>query len=162
MAETETLDRVRAHTSDRILEHIDRKTEERVREYARATEETLSERIRELEREWDMERMLEANAATLALVGTLLGRFVDRRWWYLPGVVSAFLLQHALQGWCPPVEVFRRMDVRTRREIDTEKFALKLLRGDFDAALAEEEPMARAQKALQAARAEMPRASESR
>ena len=28
--------------------------------------------------------------------------------------------------------VFRRLGVRTRREIDGEKFALKILRGDFD------------------------------
>ena len=30
------------------------------------------------------------------------------------------------------VVVFRRMGVRTRREINREKYALKALRGDFD------------------------------
>jgi hypothetical protein len=38
---------------------------------------------------------------------------------------------HAVQGWCPPVPVLRKMGIRTRSEIDREKFALKVLRGDF-------------------------------
>jgi Protein of unknown function (DUF2892) len=77
-----------------------------------------------------MERVLEANAATLALAGTLLGAF-DKRFLVLAAAVSAFLLQHALQGWCPPVPFFRKRGFRTMREIDTERYALKALRGDF-------------------------------
>jgi hypothetical protein len=38
-------------------------------------------------------------------------------WWLLlPGVVAAFLLQHAIQ--VPPVPVFRRLGFRTQTEID--------------------------------------------
>jgi hypothetical protein len=51
---------------------------------------------------------------------------------FLPGIVLPFLLQHAVQGWCPPVPLFRRLGVRTREEIEREKFALKALRGDFE------------------------------
>jgi hypothetical protein len=40
-------------------------------------------------------------------------------------------LQHATQGWCPPVPVFRRLGIRTQTEIDHERYALKALRGDF-------------------------------
>ena len=69
----------------------------------------------------------------IAFVGIVLGVTVDRKWLLLPGgIVLPFLAQHAVQGWCPPVSVFRRVGVRTRREIDAEKFALKVLRGDFD------------------------------
>jgi hypothetical protein len=50
----------------------------------------------------------------------------------LPVVVLGFLLQHAVQGWCPPIALFRRIGIRTRREIDAEKHALRVLRGDFD------------------------------
>ncbi|AHM62364.1 hypothetical protein D770_20575 [Flammeovirgaceae bacterium 311] len=32
---------------------------------------------------------------------------VYKRWLILPGVVAPFLLQHSLQGWCPPLSVFR-------------------------------------------------------
>jgi hypothetical protein len=110
---------------------IDAETEERVRRYATADPGVISERIDELEREWDIERWLETNASLLALAGVALGAFVHRRWLLLPALVLGFPLQHALQGWCPPIEVLRRLGVRTRREIDWEKFALKALRGDF-------------------------------
>ena len=36
-------------------------------------------------------------------------------------------------GLVSPVSLFRRMGVRTRKEIDVEKYALKALQGDFDA-----------------------------
>ncbi len=42
-----------------------------------------------------------------------------------------FLLQHALQGWCPPVPFFRERGVRTAAEIGRERYALKALRDDF-------------------------------
>jgi hypothetical protein len=62
----------------------------------------------------------------------MLGALVDRRFLALPAAVFGFFFQHATQGWCPPLPVFRRMGVRTRREINKEKYALKALRGDFD------------------------------
>ncbi len=45
--------------------------------------------------------------------------------------VSSFLLIHALQGWCPPLPVLRRLGFGTASEIDYERYALKALRGDF-------------------------------
>jgi len=130
---TNKLDRVRAHTAASVLENIDRKTEEQVRSYATQPKEDISHRIEELEREWDIERLLELNASALAFAGVVLGLTVDKKWLLLPGlVVLPFLFQHAVQDWCPPVSVFRRLGVRTRREIDGEKFALKVLRRDFD------------------------------
>jgi hypothetical protein len=62
----------------------------------------------------------------------LLGALVNRRFLVLPAAVFAFFCQHATQGWCPPLPVFRRMGVRTRREINQERYALKAMRGDFD------------------------------
>jgi hypothetical protein len=40
-------------------------------------------------------------------------------------------LQHAVQGWCPPVPIFRRLGIRTQTKIDHERYALKVLRGDI-------------------------------
>jgi hypothetical protein len=93
----------------------------------------IEDRLRELDREWDIERILEMNAAALSFLGVLLGARKSPRWLLLPGVVGGFLLQHAIQGWCPPVPVLRRLGVRTAREIHREKYAMKALRGDFDA-----------------------------
>ena len=89
-------------------------------------------RLQELDRERDIERTLQANAATLALVGSVLGARVDRRFLALPAVVFSFFAQHAVQGWCPPIPIFRRLNVRTAREIERERYAIKALRGDFD------------------------------
>lgn len=125
-------DRVRAQTKSDINRRIDRELEQRLRFYAVQDKETIGERLAELDQEWDIERMLEANAASLGLLGTVLGVTSSRKWFVLPLIVGGFLLQHAIQGWCPPVPVLRKMGVRTRLEIEQERYALKLLRGDFD------------------------------
>lgn len=58
-----------------------------------------------------------------------------RRWLLLSGTVCGFLLQHALQGWCPPLPAIRALGVRTKEEIDSERYALKVARGDFGEAI---------------------------
>ena len=52
-------------------------------------------------------------------------------WFLLPAAVSGFLLQHAVQGWCPPIPVLRRLGFRTSFEIEQERQAMKLIRGDY-------------------------------
>lgn len=146
-----TTSRVSVNTAEEVNERIRRETEARVIFFARHPS-GIGRRLRELDAEWDIERTLEANAATLALTGTVLGITGDRRWLVLPAMVSGFLLQHALQGWCPPVPVLRRMGVRTATEIEAERYALKVLRGDFEAAARGpgESAEARAEAALNA------------
>jgi hypothetical protein len=122
--------RVRKHTPPRINARIRRDIEQRLHYFAHHPDE-IEERLRQLDREWDIERTLETNASALALLGVVLGATGRRGWFVLPGVVSAFLLQHALQGWCPPVPLFRRLGVRTASEIEFERYALKAVRGDF-------------------------------
>jgi hypothetical protein len=144
-------DRVRAHTAPEVNARIDRATEARIQHYAGASREELSRRIAELDREWDMERYLEMNASALAFAGLTLGLAHSKKWLIIPGFVLPLLFQHAVQGWCPPVPVFRRLGIRTRKEIDREKYALKALRGDFDKLQgAEAEAAARPARALQA------------
>ena len=125
-------DRVRARTSITMNARIDERTIEYLCHYVEQPPEVLSQRISELDREWDIERWLEANASGLALVGLVLGLTKSKRWLVLPGLVLPFLFLHAVQGWCPPLPALRRIGIRTRREIDAEKFALKVLRGDFE------------------------------
>lgn len=127
-----TIERVPLHTADKVNERIRRQTAERVAQIASAGPEAIQERLAELDHEWDIERTLEANAATFSLIGLALGATVDRRWFAFPGVIAAFLLQHAIQGWCPPLPVFRNWGIRTSFEIEQERYALKVLRGDFE------------------------------
>lgn len=127
-----TVNRVPAHTAESVNERIRGRTEANLVRYSHASTSEITARLQELGQEWDIERTLEANAATVSLLGLALGAVVDRRWYLLPAAVAGFLLQHALQGWCPPLTVFRRMGVRTAAEIDYERYALKALRGDFE------------------------------
>ena len=126
-----TVQRVPNQTAEEVNERIRRTTERNIANLKHAGPAAIARRLSELDAEWDIERLLEANAATASLIGLGLGATVDRRWFALPAVVATFLLQHALQGWCPPLPVFRRLGVRTASEIDYERYALKALRGDF-------------------------------
>jgi hypothetical protein len=123
-------ERVSSQTDEQVNQQINRLTEANIAHFARHPEE-IDRRLAELDEEWDIERTLQANAASISLVGATFGLLFGRKWIILPAVVSGFLLQHALQGWCPPLPLFRRMGVRTVREIDQERYALKALRGDF-------------------------------
>ena len=127
-----TTRRVAEHTADHVNDRIRRETDERVARIAAAGPDAIARRLEELDREWDIERTLEANAATITAVGSALTLLVDRRFALVPLVVGSFLLQHAVQGWCPPLPAFRRMGVRTQSEIERERYALKALRGDFE------------------------------
>ena len=97
--------------------------------------------------------MLEANASSLALTGVVLGVLKNRAFLLISGGVLGFLLMHALQGWCPPVPLLRKLGVRTRSEIDREKFGLKTLRGDFESIHPLTEEQKQAQPSLEIAQA---------
>jgi len=126
-------DRVEKNTPDSINDKIEQELKENIRYYSSLNNADITVRIKELEKEWYMDRLLITNASALAGIGVLLAATVSKKWLILPGVVLTFLLQHGLQGWCPPLPLFRKMGVRSFKEIDRERFALKYLRGDFDA-----------------------------
>jgi len=148
-------DNSRNATSDKFNEKIDKTTKENIfRITSNLDSDEVDRRIEELEKEWDIDRTLMANASTLSLAGVVLGSTLNRKWFVLPGVVVSFLLMHAVQGWCPPLPIFRKLGYRSRKEIDNEKFALKALRGDFKS-LDKQEAGSKAdlaEKAFQAAR----------
>jgi hypothetical protein len=128
---TET-ERVRRNTAPKVNARIDRRIAETVYSFAGQPASEITRRIDEIEREWDIERVLETNASALALTGVGLAAAFTKRWLALPAIVLSFLFMHGTQGWCPPVPMFRRLGVRTRSEIERERFALKFLRGDFN------------------------------
>ena len=124
-------DRVREHSAPEVNARIDDAMRDRLFHYSTCSEKEITRRIEALDGEWDIERYLEVLAPSLALSGLTLGVIGRRTWFVLPAVVLSFLVQHAVQGWCPPLAVLRRLGIRSRREIDEERYALKALRGDF-------------------------------
>jgi hypothetical protein len=122
--------RVVSNTNPAVNNQINRRAERNVEYYA-SHPDKIESRLRELDEEWDIERVLETGSSALTLTGLLLSIVRGRKWLLLSLGVQSFFMQHALQGWCPPLPMFRRLGFRTRREIDEERYALKTLRGDF-------------------------------
>jgi hypothetical protein len=127
-------DRTRANTWPAVNERLDRLAQLRLRAAAAgASSDEISARIERLDHEWDFDRVLETEASLMGLLGLGLAVAADRRLLLAPGVVASMLLLHALYGWYPLLPLFRRLGVRTRDEIDRERYALKAVRGDFHA-----------------------------
>lgn len=126
MNDISATDRVVRNTAPKINDRLANELRGRLA-YYRQHPEQIEARLSEINDEWDIERVLETNASALAFTGVALGATVGRRYLWLPAVVTAFLFQHALQGWCPPLPVFRRMGYRTSREIEHERKLLEQL-----------------------------------
>jgi hypothetical protein len=149
---TATVSRVHSSRSHSVNRQIAGRVVERLSRCA--TSNALAARqLSNLQREWDLERALQTWFASVVLTGVTLAATRHRRWMALPAVAAGFMLQHAVQGWCPPLPVFRRLGVRTAHEIEEERYALKALRGDFrDVAVGDGHDPARTVRALQAVR----------
>lgn len=126
-----TAERVEQNAPPEVNEQIRRQAEAHYARAASSDIERIDERLRELDQEWDVERTLQTNYGIVTILGITLGALVARPWFLFSALASGFMVQHALQAWCPPVSLFRRWGYRTAREIDQECYALKALRGDF-------------------------------
>jgi len=111
---------------------IRNKTVRNLKLYKNCDANEITERIRDLNMEWDTERIIEANAAILTVLFSYLGIKTGRSWFYLTALVGLCLMVHALQGWCPILPFLRKKGIRTENEINNEKMALKILRKDFE------------------------------
>jgi hypothetical protein len=127
---SQSANRIENQTCPEVIEKIRRQTEMRVAFYAEHPEE-IDDRLAALDSEWDVERALETMAASVSLLGLTLAITRAKKFIVVPIVVQGFLLNFALRGWAPPIIVLRGFGFRTRGEIDTERYALKALRGDF-------------------------------
>jgi hypothetical protein len=124
--------RVKISTGRKANKKIQNSLIKNIAKYKDARESEITERIWQLEKEWDTERILETNASFIIFIGAILGFLVNSWLFLICGIISFFLLEHALSGWCPPLPLLRKLGVRTSYEICEEKAVLKYLRGDFD------------------------------
>ncbi|WP_457943013.1 DUF2892 domain-containing protein [Caproiciproducens sp. LBM24188] len=127
----DTVHRVFDHTSEKINQKIRRDTIQRLNDDVDDDASMISERIRELNEEWDTERVLEAYCAGLVLAGTVLSLTKCKWGLILAGAAGCSLMKHALHGWCPSLPLIRSLGIRTSEEIYNEKTVLKQIRGDF-------------------------------
>lgn len=100
--------------------------------YVNAGPEEITRRLHELDEEWSIERVAQAGLSGATIMWVTLS-LLRRRFLILPALVAAgFLLQSAIRGWNPPMNLLRRLRLRTKHEIEEERYALKVLRGDFN------------------------------
>ncbi|HYI02374.1 hypothetical protein [Hyalangium sp.] len=146
-------DTVRSHVPEEVNKRIDEHVERCVRHMAQQERPEISRYLKKLEREWDLNRAVMVVGSLAAVLGLWLARRDGRGWQIFGGTAAGLLLQHGLFGFGPLAELVRAVGgVRTRREIDLEKFALKALRGDFERIPKNDGgPLARANAALVAA-----------
>lgn len=126
----EEFDRVRNMSSEQANRKIDANTRESIDRTAAAGRAAIERRLTELAKEWDVDRVLMLNFATLVFA-QLVAATRDRRWLWGPLVQTPFLAMHATLGWCPPSLWFRPLGFRTRFEIQAEREALLKRLGDL-------------------------------
>lgn len=145
-------DDVREHTPEAVNKRIDAQVEAHVAQLVERDDPVaLTEHICELEDGWDVERTTGVVTGAAALLGALAAARWGRGWWLLPAAAGAVLLEQALTGGSLLVQGLRSLGMRTRQELDLERFALKGLRGDFTRIPHEGGPQLRANAALVAA-----------
>ena len=126
--------RVSANTCDDVNERIISDMQRRIEFYALHTE-LIEERLEELDREWDVERIIETQAPAETVLAIVMAMFGGRKWLLLAIAAQTMVLTHALQGFYPTMPLWRRAGFRTQREMAEERYALRALRGDFDGAV---------------------------
>lgn len=125
------LDPVRTHTAAAVLRRIDDCTLSNLARHGAAGPGDIAQRLQALDREWDVDRTVELEAATTGLLGLALGTFLHRGLLAVPAVVAASVLAFATVRRYPLLPALRRLGARSAREIARERYALKALRGDF-------------------------------
>ncbi len=92
----------------------------------------IARRLRELAEERDLESVLESRASLVASLGFMAGALVNRRLPSIPVSWTASLVRLAATNWLPMETLLRRMGLRTSREIEIERVALRLMLGDLE------------------------------
>jgi hypothetical protein len=125
-------DRVRNVSPQAANRKIDIRTQDAIERATAGGRVAMERRLTQLQQEWDIDRVLMLNFATLVFA-QLLAAKRDRRWLWGPLIQTPFLIMHATIGWCPPSLWFRPMGFRTRFEIQAEREALLRRLGELPA-----------------------------
>ena len=105
--------------------------EQRLACLADAGPHAIDDRLAELDREWTAGRVTKAVLGVVIVAGLALAALLGPWWLILPAIGGVFLLQYLFTRTSWLGKVFHEMGYRTGFEVDQEKTALKVLRGDF-------------------------------
>lgn len=107
------------------------RTLDNIRFYGSLGREGIDERIRALEDEWDVERAVTVGLSGAGLAGLIVGLLGSRVWRLLAWIALPLLFLFGQGKWRPSNGILKSLGLRSRKEIQDEKYALKALRGDF-------------------------------
>jgi hypothetical protein len=107
------------------------RTLDNIRFYGSLGREGIDERIRALEDEWDVERAVTVALSGAGVAGLVVGLLGSRVWRLLAWIALPLLFLFGQDKWKPSEGILKSLGLRSRREIQDEKYALKALRGDF-------------------------------
>lgn len=102
-----------------------------VRFYGSLGPAALSERLRALDEEPDLETVTSLALAGAGTAGLIFGFLGSRLWRLLAWISLPLLFEHARGNLQAPAHFLKSLGLRSRREIQDERNALKSLRGDF-------------------------------
>jgi hypothetical protein len=105
--------------------------EQRLACIADAGPQAIEDRLTQLDSEWSAGRVTKAVIGVLLVAGLALTAILHPWWLIMPAIGGLFLLQYLFSRTSWLGKVFQEAGFRTSSEIDQEKMALKVLRGDF-------------------------------
>jgi hypothetical protein len=105
--------------------------EQRLACLADAGPQAIEARLAELDREWTAGRATKATLGVLSVVGFVLAAFFGPWWLILPALGGVLFLHYLVSRTSWLGRGFQVMGFRAGSDVDQEKMALKVLRGDF-------------------------------
>ncbi len=125
-----TTERVEQNTSPAQQHQFEQQLRANISQYMNADKPALDKRLAELDREWNVERMIELEAPVMIGLGALLGMTLNRKWFGLSVFAASMVITHNTQGWYPLLRLFQNVGFRSQKLIEEERSALRVLRGD--------------------------------
>ncbi|MBW8888489.1 MAG: hypothetical protein JF616_12100 [Fibrobacteres bacterium] len=102
-----------------------------VRFYGSLGSQSISDRLAALEDEPELETVATLGLAGAGVLALIFGMLGSRLWRLLAWMVLPLIFAHARGRLAAPGQFLKTLGLRSRKEIEEEKYALKALRGDF-------------------------------
>ena len=93
-----TTDRVERNTAALLNRKFEQQLNENVSKFAKADRRAIDQRLAELDREWNIERLIETEAPLMIGLGMALGTAHDRKWFALSAFAAGMVILHNLQA----------------------------------------------------------------
>jgi len=127
---TRTFERVEVNTSQATRDKFDRMLTANISRFIHAGPAEIENRLAELDREWNVERLIEVEAPLMIGLGVVLGLAHSPKWFGLSAFAAGMVILHGVQGWYPLLPVFQSLGFRSENDIEQERNALRALHGD--------------------------------